>query len=124
LNGQAAVETNRMRFLTYAKTLSRYWRMTQDRRTPAAVRWLIYGGIAVTLIPDDWLPDWMPGLGLLDDAAIIPSVIALSLLLVPEEVKRDYDAREERELAENKAEALVQRRQEDFHPYERASFVS
>lgn len=113
-----------MRFLTYAKTLSRYWRMTQDPRTPAVVRWLIYGGIAITVIPDDWLPDWMPGLGLLDDAAIIPSVIALSLLLVPDEVKREYDAQERRELAEGKAESMVQRRQEDFHPYERASFVS
>lgn len=97
-----------MRFLGYAKTLSRYWRMTQDPRTPSIVRWMIYGGIAFTLIPDDWLPDWIPGMGLMDDAAIIPSVIAFSMLLVPDEVKRDHNAREVRELAQNKAEGQMQ----------------
>lgn len=97
-----------MRFLGYAKTLSRYWRMTQDPRTPAIVRWMIYGGIAFTLIPDDWLPDWIPGLGLMDDAAIIPSVVAFSMLLVPDEVKREYNAQEKRELAQNHAEGQMQ----------------
>src|SRR5436190_5436679 len=85
-----------MRFIGFAKTLARYWRMTRDRRTPAAVRWLIYGGIAFTLIPDDWLPRPLSELGLIDDAAVLPSVIALSLLLIPKEVKDEYDAKEER----------------------------
>lgn len=98
-----------MKWLTYGKTLARYWRMTHDRRTPSIVRWLIYGGIAFTLIPEDWLPDWMPGLGLLDDAAVVPSVIGLSLLMIPDEVKHEYDERENRELALAKSGADLDR---------------
>ncbi|MEA2552869.1 MAG: hypothetical protein QOJ65_1045 [Fimbriimonadaceae bacterium] len=117
-----------MRFIGFAKTLARYWRMTQDRRTPAAVRWLIYGGIAFTLIPDDWLPDWIPGLGLIDDAAVLPSVIAVSMLLIPEEVRREHDAKERMELAEGKIDGQVQAHQaalEDRqHKFERAASMA
>lgn len=65
--------------------------MAHDPRTPSAVRYLIYGGIAFSLVPDDWLPDWIPGLGLVDEAAVIPGVIAASMLLIPQEVKDDTD---------------------------------
>ena len=65
--------------------------MAHDPRTPAAVRYIIYGGIVFTVIPDDWVPDWIPGLGLIDDAAVIPGVIAASMLLIPKEVKEESE---------------------------------
>ena len=65
--------------------------MAHDPRTPAAVRYIIYGGIAFTLIPDDWLPDWIPGLGLVDEAAVIPGIVAASMLLIPKEVKEESE---------------------------------
>jgi len=78
--------------------------MAHDPRTPAAVRYLVYGGIAFTLIPDEWLPDWVPGLGLVDEAAIIPGVIAVSMMMIPQEVKDDHDAEAEKGI-ERKKEA-------------------
>ncbi len=84
-----------MRWISLVRTVHRYWRMAHDPRTPAAVRYLVYGGIAFTLIPDEWLPDWVPGLGLVDEAAIIPGVIAVSMMLIPQEVKDDHDAEAE-----------------------------
>lgn len=113
-----------MRFVGLAKTLARYWRMTQDPRTPGFVRWMIYGGIAVTLVPDDWLPDWVPGLGLLDEAAVLPSVIALSMLFVPEEVKREHDAREVRELAQRKAEGTIKAEQAELEARQQGALPS
>lgn len=75
--------------------------MAHDPRTPSAVRYIIYGGIAFTLIPDDWLPDWIPGLGLVDEAAVIPGIVAASMLLIPNEVKEESE-RENALLAEHK----------------------
>lgn len=84
-----------MRWISIIRTVHRYWRMAHDPRTPAVVRYLVYGGIAFTIIPDEWLPDWVPGLGLIDEAAVIPGVIAASMLLIPQEVKDDADAETE-----------------------------
>ena len=97
-----------MRFIMILKTLARYWRMAKDPRTPDIVRYLIYGGIAYTLSPVDLLPDFVPGLGLLDDAAVLPSVIALAMLLIPKEVKESHDAKEEMEIKDQKVEGAIQ----------------
>jgi uncharacterized membrane protein YkvA (DUF1232 family) len=85
-----------MRFISIARTMARYWKMAHDPRTPSAVKYLIYGGIAYTLSPIDLLPDWIPGLGLIDDAAVLPSVIALSMILIPRTVKAQHDSRAQR----------------------------
>lgn len=76
--------------------------MAHDPRTPVAVRYLVYGGIAFTLIPDDWLPDWFPGLGLVDEAAVLPGVVAVSMMLIPQEVKEDHDAEAEKAIERDK----------------------
>lgn len=102
-----------MKFFTMAKTIARYWRMAQDPRTPAIVKYLIYGGIIYSLSPIDLLPDWIPLLGILDDAAVLPSVIALAMLLIPKDVKRSHDATEKREIMRNRADARIEARQAD-----------
>jgi len=93
-----------MNWITLARTLHRYWKMTQDPRTPKAVKYLIYGGIAYTLIPEDLIPDWVPGLGLIDDAAVLPSVVAISMLLIPQEVKDDHDQQASKDLEAKRKE--------------------
>jgi uncharacterized membrane protein YkvA (DUF1232 family) len=98
-----------MKFVSIARTLMRYWKMAHDPRTPKAVRYLIYGGIAYTLSPIDLLPDWVPGLGLVDDAAVLPGVIALSMMMIPKEVKEQHDAKEEKEIAESHMEGAKAR---------------
>ena len=95
-----------MRWFTLARTVHRYWRMAHDPRTPNAVRYLIYGGIAYTVIPDEWKPDWMPGLGLLDDAAVIPMTVALAMTMVPKEVKQDAEREQTERVADVKAGAI------------------
>ncbi len=93
-----------MNLVMIAKTLARYWRMANDPRTPVIVRGLILLGIAATIAPKKILPKNVPGLGLIDEAALVPSVIALAMLLIPKRVKEDYDRAEKREMLENKAE--------------------
>lgn len=87
--------------------------MANDPRTPKAVKWLIYGGIAYTLSPVDLIPDWIPGLGLVDDAAVLPGIIAVSMLLIPKSVKEDHDMDAESGIQDKQVKALEQRPAED-----------
>src|SRR4051794_26591489 len=93
-----------MNLIVIAKTMMRYWRMAQDPRTPAVVRGLVYLGIAATIAPKKLRPKNVPGLGLIDEAALVPSIIALAMLLIPKQVKEEYDRKEKQEIEENKAE--------------------
>jgi uncharacterized membrane protein YkvA (DUF1232 family) len=86
------------------RTLRRYWRMSQDPRTPPVVRGLIYAGIAATIAPKKLLPKNVPGLGLMDEKALAPAVIALAMVLIPKKVRKQYDRQEQRDIAEQKSE--------------------
>ena len=97
-----------MNFVIFAKTLMRYWRMTQDPRTPPVVRGLIYLGIAATVAPKKIIPKNVPGLGLIDDKALVPAVIALAMVLIPKRVREEYNREEKREIQENKVEGAQQ----------------
>lgn len=103
-----------MKMIAYAKLVARYWRMANDPRTPKIVKVLIVGGLMYTLSPIDILPDWVPFLGLLDDAAVLPSLIALSMLFIPKEVKQSHDKQEARELVVHREEGKIQARQGDL----------
>ena len=88
-----AVILHKMKHISVLRTLIRYWQMAHDPRTPKIVRYMIYGGIAYTISPIDLLPDAIPGLGLVDDAAVLPGIIALSMMLIPKEVKEAHDTK-------------------------------
>lgn len=97
-----------LKLVPIVKALRRYWRMTQDPRTPPIVRGLIWFGIAATVAPKKVLPKNVPGLGLVDDAALVPSIVALIMVLIPKEVKEKYDRQEKEEIKQNKIEGAVQ----------------
>ena len=90
----------------------RYWKMAHDPRTPKVVRYMIYGGLAYTLSPIDLLPDAIPGLGLIDDAAVLPGIIALSMILIPQRVKEQHDMAEEVDIAKKQIEGAEARAEE------------
>jgi len=62
----------------------------EDPRTPRLARFLIGSAVAYALSPIDLIPDFIPLLGYLDDALIVPLLIALGLALVPAEVIREH----------------------------------
>ena len=47
------------------------YRMFMSAETPSAVRTLIIGGLLYLVLPFDTIPDILPGVGLLDDVAVI-----------------------------------------------------
>ena len=57
-----------------------------DPRTPRRARWLVAGAVAYALSPIDLIPDFVPGLGQLDDLLILPLAIWLAVRMTPPEV--------------------------------------
>ncbi len=68
------------------------WLSARDRRVPwyAKLLGLIVTGYALS--PIDLIPDFVPVLGLLDDAILIPAGIWLMLRLIPDEVFAEHRA--------------------------------
>ncbi|MGM9683718.1 MAG: YkvA family protein [Eubacteriales bacterium] len=58
----------------------------KDKETPIAAK--IFAGITVAyaLSPVDFIPDFIPFLGYLDDVLLLPALVALTVKLIPKEV--------------------------------------
>jgi uncharacterized membrane protein YkvA (DUF1232 family) len=81
-----------------AETLALYF-AARDPRTPWYARLLVAAIVAYALSPIDLIPDFVPVLGLLDDAILLPLGIALALRMIPAEVMADARGRAQAELA-------------------------
>jgi uncharacterized membrane protein YkvA (DUF1232 family) len=53
---------------------------------PNAAKFLIGCAIAYLLSPIDLIPDFIPGLGQLDDLIIVPTLIFIALAIIPREI--------------------------------------
>ncbi len=65
----------------------------QNPHTPWYAKWLAAGTLAYALSPIDLIPDFIPVLGLVDDALILPVAVWLIMRLVPSDVMADCRAR-------------------------------
>ncbi|MFZ5500560.1 MAG: YkvA family protein [Candidatus Micrarchaeota archaeon] len=69
------------------KTRVRYYRAVyQHPRTPRVSRILLWAALAYAVSPIDIIPDFIPGVGHLDDLVIVPGLIVLALWLIPDDV--------------------------------------
>src|SRR5574338_433452 len=62
------------------------WLAARDPRTPWHARALALGVAAYALSPIDFIPDFIPVLGYLDDLLIVPLGLMLVLRLIPPDV--------------------------------------
>ena len=69
------------------------WLAARDPRTPLAAKLVGLLVAAYALSPIDLIPDFIPVIGLLDDAVLIPLGIWLFERLVPAELMREHRAR-------------------------------
>ncbi len=81
---------------TWAKAIKRdvhaLWLAAHDPRTPWYAKALAFGIAAYALSPIDLIPDFIPVLGYLDDAILLPLAIMLAVRLVPAEVMAEHRA--------------------------------
>lgn len=63
--------------IPFAEDLVAAWLCALDPRTPAKVRVYIFGAIGYFILPADVMPDFILGMGYLDDASVIAAVISM-----------------------------------------------
>jgi uncharacterized membrane protein YkvA (DUF1232 family) len=68
------------------------WLAARDPRTPWAARLLALGVAAYALSPIDLIPDFIPVLGLLDEAILLPLAILLAIRLIPAPLLAEFRA--------------------------------
>ena len=62
----------------------------KDKRTPWYAKVLAALTIAYALSPIDFIPDFIPVLGYLDDLVILPLLVALTVKFIPKETFDEY----------------------------------
>ena len=82
----------RMRALVAAfrREIGIYRSVMADPRCPRAARWLLGGALAYALSPIDLIPDFIPVLGHLDDAVLLPCMVWLAIHLIPKELIAEH----------------------------------
>jgi uncharacterized membrane protein YkvA (DUF1232 family) len=68
------------------------WRLLNDPRVPVRLKALVPAAMLYILSPIDFLPDFVLGLGQLDDLGIILAALALFVRLVPKSVVAEHQA--------------------------------
>ena len=66
------------------------WRLFRDERVPVWTKVIPPVALAYVLFPLDIIPDWAPGLGQLDDIAVLLIGVKLFIELAPREVVREH----------------------------------
>jgi uncharacterized membrane protein YkvA (DUF1232 family) len=67
------------------------WRLLRDHRVPAWVKLLPVVGVAYVISPIDFIPGWaVPGLGQLDDLAVLLLSVKAFIELSPPDVVRHH----------------------------------
>jgi uncharacterized membrane protein YkvA (DUF1232 family) len=64
----------------------------RDPRVPWYAKWLAVAVAAYALSPIDITPDFIPGLGYLDDLIIVPAGMALVIRCIPPEIMAEHRA--------------------------------
>ncbi len=66
------------------------WRLMLDSRVPLWVKTIVPASLVYLISPVDFVPDVIPGLGQLDDLAIIVIGVKLFIELCPPEIVREH----------------------------------
>ena len=84
---------------SFKRELIVYQRVLRDERTPLPAKLFLALAIGYLCMPFDLIPDFIPVIGHLDDAIVIPALVFAALRLVPCEIVSEHRERVIREQA-------------------------
>ncbi|MBI5211874.1 MAG: DUF1232 domain-containing protein [Nitrospirae bacterium] len=67
-----------------------YKRVIKDKRTPLPAKIILGLAVGYMLMPFDIIPDFIPVIGHIDDAVIVPLLVFIAFKMIPKEVVEDY----------------------------------
>ena len=77
-------------FLRFKRELQLYRNILADPRTPRLTKILLGSAVAYAVTPVDIIPDFIPVVGLLDDAIIVPALVYLALKTIPKPLLEEH----------------------------------
>jgi uncharacterized membrane protein YkvA (DUF1232 family) len=75
---------------SFKRELIVYQRVLRDQRTPVAAKLFLALAIGYFCMPFDLIPDFIPVIGHLDDAIVIPALVFAALNFVPREIVSEH----------------------------------
>lgn len=63
--------------IPFADDLAAAWYCAYDRRTPLRVKGVLFAALAYFVLPADFLPDFIAGLGFTDDATVLATALSV-----------------------------------------------
>ena len=73
--------------------LAVYRLVLKDPRTPRLAKVFLGMAVGYVLMPFDLIPDFIPVIGHLDDALIVPLLVMVAVKMIPQEIINDCRAR-------------------------------
>lgn len=87
-------EDNKTRLKEFAllvpRLLKLLWRLTRDRRVPPRSKAILFVLLGYVASPVDLIPDFIPGLGQVDDLVIAAFALDHMLNRIPEDIVREH----------------------------------
>jgi uncharacterized membrane protein YkvA (DUF1232 family) len=75
---------------SFTREITVYRRVLRDERTPPRAKLFLGLAIAYVCMPFDLIPDFIPVIGHLDDAIIVPDFVIMALRSVPANVISEH----------------------------------
>ena len=77
-------------FLKFKRELQLYRNILADPRTPRLTKILLGSAVAYAVTPVDIIPDFIPVVGHLDDAIVVPALVYLALKTIPKPLLEEH----------------------------------
>lgn len=74
----------------FKKEIKIYRLVLKDKRTPRLGKFFLALAVGYFFLPFDLIPDFIPVLGHVDDAIIVPLLIYIAIKLIPKEIFSEY----------------------------------
>ena len=83
-------ERSRQILESFTREITVYRRALRDERTPPRAKLFLGLAIAYVCMPFDLIPDFIPVIGHLDDAIIVPALVLMALRSVPADLISEH----------------------------------
>ena len=85
-----AFERSRQILESFKREITVYRRVLRDERTPPRAKLFLSLAVAYVCVPFDLIPDFIPVIGHLDDAIIVPALVIMALRSLPADVISEH----------------------------------